>query len=45
MEAEQQHDVNSAGHTVIGGRKGEGFVIAVLASAVPMNNYPKSIEE
>ena len=40
-QAEQQHDVNSAGHTVTGGRKSGGLVIALSASAVWMNDTPK----
>ena len=42
----QQHVVKQAGHMVTDGRKKcKGLVTPVLASAVPMNNNPKSIKE
>ena len=41
----EQHDVNSAGHAVTDGRKkSEVLVIAVFASAVWVNDAPRSIE-
>ena len=46
MRGEQQHDVNSAGHTVIDGRKkNKGLVIAVSSGAVRMNDTMRSIKE
>ena len=37
--------MNSAGHTVTDGRKSKRLVIAVLASAVRINDAPRSIKE
>ena len=46
LQAHQQRDVNSAGHTVTDGeKKSEGLVTAALASAVRVNNTPRSIKE
>ena len=45
LQGEQQHNVNSAGHTFTDNRKkSKGLVIAVFASAVWMNNTPRSIK-
>ena len=43
--AKQQVNMNSAGRTVTDGGKSEGLVIAVLVSAVRMNDMPRSIQE
>ena len=46
LGGKEQHDVNSAGHTVTDGRKkNERLAIAVLASAIQMNNTPRSVKE
>ena len=44
-QTKQQHDANSAGHTVTDSKKGEGLTIAVLASVVQMNDTARSIKE
>ena len=50
LRAEQQHDMNSAGHTVTDDRKkrkkkSEELVIVVWASAVWMIDTPKNITD
>ena len=46
LQGKQQHNVNSAGHTITDDRKkARGLVIAVLASAIWMNNTQRSIQE
>ena len=45
LQAEQQHNVKSAGTSSLMSEKSEGPVIAVLASALWMNDAPRSIKE
>ena len=44
-QTEQQHNINSAGTSLLMAEKSEGLVIAVLASAVRMNDATRSIKE
>ena len=44
-QAEQQHNVNSAGILLLKAEKSEGLIIAVLASAVWKNDAHRNIKE